>query len=128
MDKCKRDKRHSGVIEVEALREIEAILSEGKPARAADLSPEHKASLDHLMLLTMKPVRMSCRVHSMASNSIHSLIVDPPRRHVGIGRAQVIYAANLPDADLSCGNQMLNELVDFAAAENSSVVKVSAQV
>lgn len=94
LEKAKKDKK-ANAAELSALEKANTALLAGTPVRAIALTPEEKAAIKGLMLLTMKPT---------------------------------IYAANVADSDLAEGNEMSKRVFEFAAAEGSRAVLVSAQV
>ena len=84
--------------ELELLEKIKAALEEGKPARVLDYTEEEAAIVKDLFLISMKPV---------------------------------IYAANVAENDFAEGlenNEFVNRVKEFAAAENSEVMPVSAKI
>ena len=84
--------------ELELLEKIKATLEEGRPARVLDYTEEEAAIVKDLFLISMKPV---------------------------------IYAANVAENDFAEGlenNEFVNRVKEFAAAENSEVMPVSAKI
>ncbi len=86
------------VAEASLLERIKEALEAGKPARVLEYNDEEKELLKEIALLTLKPV---------------------------------IYAANVSESDFTDGidnNQMVKEVTEFAKAENSEVLPISAKI
>lgn len=84
--------------EVALLERVQKALNEGKSARSLDYSPEELVVMRELCLISMKPV---------------------------------LYAANVAEDDFSKGiddNQYVNRVKEYAAAEGSEVMPVSARI
>lgn len=84
--------------ELELLERIKAALEDGKPARSLDYTEDEEAIVKDLFLISTKPV---------------------------------IYAANVAEDDFSKGienNPFVNKVKEFAAAEHSEVMPVSARI
>ena len=84
--------------ELELLERIKAALEDGKPARSLEYTEEEEAIVKDLFLISTKPV---------------------------------IYAANVAEDDFAKGienNKFVNTVKEFAAAEHSEVMPVSAKI
>ena len=84
--------------ELELLERIKAALEDGKPARSLEYTEEEEAIVKDLFLISTKPV---------------------------------IYAANVAEDDFAKGiekNKCVNTVKEFAAAEHSEVMPVSAKI
>ncbi len=85
-------------IELDLLENVKKLLEEGKPARAYSFSEEERVIIKEVALLTMKPV---------------------------------LYIANVSEDDFSNGienNSFVKEVEEFAAAEGSGVIAISARI
>lgn len=85
-------------IELDLLENVKKLLEEGKPARAYNYSEEEQVIMKEVALLTMKPV---------------------------------LYIANVSEDDFSDGienNSFVKEVEDFAKAEGSGVIAISARI
>jgi ribosome-binding ATPase len=86
-------------IEIDALEKIVALLDNGKPARQADLSAEEAASIQHLSLLTAKPVIYAANV-SDGDLATGNAFVEKVRAYVASENAQVVIVSAQVEAEL----------------------------
>jgi GTP-binding protein YchF len=90
---------------VAVLEKVGAALNEAKPARSVDLSPEERALLKPLLLLTMKPTMYVANVaeHGFADNPMLSAVEELAKREgapvVAISAALEAQIADLEPAD-----------------------------
>jgi ribosome-binding ATPase len=77
-----------------------AVLSEGKPARLADIAPEQRAMFKGLQLLTAKPVLYVCNVDETAAGQGNAYSALVQARAAREGAAAVIISAKI-EAELA---------------------------
>ena len=85
-------------VELDLLEEVKKVLEDGKPARTYNFSDEQAEMMKEVALLTMKPV---------------------------------LYVANVSEDDFASGidkNELVNEVKQFASAEKSEVIAISARI
>ncbi len=90
---------------VAALKKVESVLDDGRPARAAALSKEEQALLQPLFLLTMKPTLYVANVDefNLAGNTLLAQVQDYAQRHgapvIAICAALEAQIADMSDED-----------------------------
>ena len=88
---------------VSVLRKIRAVLDDGRPARTTELSPEERAVVQPLFLLTMKPTMYVANVGEKGSDSLLGKVKAHAAKEgapvVPISAALEAQIADMPDED-----------------------------
>ena len=88
---------------VSVLRKIRAVLDDGRPARTTELSPEERAVVQPLFLLTMKPTMYVANVGEKGSDSLLEKVKAHAAKEgapvVPISAALEAQIADMPDED-----------------------------
>ena len=109
--KARKD-RKTEPVEIAALEKLAELLDEGRPAREADLSPEERAAVASLGLLSMKQVIYAANVLDSELSEGNAMVDLVAAHAASEGATHVVVSA-----------QVESELVDLDAAERAEFLE-----